>query len=86
MRRFEPVMIEQIEIFVKRTFDYFQSLQPLLFANIFNYRRLREYHELVTKMIVSRLSRERDAVHDFYSIVAGEIDTKADDSIGSNDL
>ncbi|KAI0382259.1 cytochrome P450 [Hypomontagnella monticulosa] len=62
-------------------FPCFQYLQPFFFANIFNHCLLREYHELVTKMITSRISRDRDTVNDLYSIVAGKIDTKADGSL-----
>ncbi|KAI1387218.1 cytochrome P450 [Hypoxylon trugodes] len=150
MRRFEPVMTEQIDIFIKQILDSARSpnvetnivnmthrikrlsfdivsrlafgypldsqtkqtyrfimealnagtqinyvslqlpsialLQPFLFAGIFNYGRLRDYHEMVTKMISSRLSKDVKSIHDLYSVIANEIDTETDDEIGSNDL
>ncbi|KAI1380115.1 cytochrome P450 [Hypoxylon crocopeplum] len=67
-------------------FPPFRFLQPFFFAVIFNFGQLRDYFELIAKMIGSRLSQDPKAVHDLYSIVASELDTKADDSIGSKDL
>lgn len=53
---------------------------------IINWGQLHDYHDLVMEMISSRLSQDKNAVHDLYSIVSDVLDTEADEKIGSNDL
>ncbi|XXG96158.1 hypothetical protein Hte_002437 [Hypoxylon texense] len=64
----------------------FRYLHIFELAAVTNWAQLYDYHILVTQMISSRLSQDKDAVHDFYSIVSDELDTEADEKIGSHDL